>query len=317
VAFTRTHPRWSAWWPFALLCILGATRWMLTGAFPSSATTLLSASAGCAAAAALVFLLTSRISHLVSGSASQAGAPQPALSLSKGPASGTWLRTQSLQPRTLLAGALILSGPLLSLLLTGHGINPNGLTLALALVPIVAAVAQTVLGDTAPGSFAARTWPALAAITGLLLLIPQPSFANPVTDATLLLAPLATGIGAALFSTSSNHRQAPALPSTLSAAALLFAVAWLVHFLLHHITAYLSPLAALLDAFTAILTLFALGRIGLGRWSTQFALVPLAIILQGFALLRPALDTYNTAGIALLLLGTVFLLLPQPTEKAF
>jgi drug/metabolite transporter (DMT)-like permease len=268
---------------------------MLTGVFPSSATTLLSASTGCAAAA-LVLLLASRISHLVSGNASS---------------------TFHVEPRTLLAGTLILSGPLLSLLLSGHGINPNGLTLALALVPIVAVIAQTAIGDTAPGSFAARTWPALAAITGLLLMIPQPSFANPVTDATLLLAPIVTGIGAALFSTSRNHPQAAALPSALSAASLLFALAWLVHFLLHHITAYLSPLAALLDAFTAILTLFALGRIGLNRWSAQFALIPLAIILQGFVLLRPTLDTYNIAGITLLLLGTVFLLLPQPTEKAF
>jgi drug/metabolite transporter (DMT)-like permease len=206
---------------------------------------------------------------------------------------------------------------LFSLLLTGHGMDPNGLTLALALAPIVAALAQSVLGDAAAGSFAARTWPTLAAVTGLLLLIPQPSFSNPVTDAVLLLAPLATGIGAALFVTSRSSENQSALTVALSAAALLFAAAWIVHFVLHQTTARFSPLAALLDAVIALLTLLALSRIGLTRWSAQFALVPLAVILQGFILLRPALDAYSIAGTGLLLLGCVFLLLPQPIEKPF
>ncbi len=205
----------------------------------------------------------------------------------------------------------------MALLLTGHGIDPNSLTLALALVPIVTVSAQNALGDTAPGSFAARTWPALAAVTGLLLIVPQPDFANPITDLTLILAPLATGIGAALFRTSTaDQGPLPTLTSALSAAALLFGIAWVIQFLLHHTTTHLSLLGTLLDAATAILTLLALGRIGLSRWSAQFALVPLAVILQGFVLLRPALDAYNTAGIALLLLGSIFLLLPQPEEKA-
>ena len=184
-----------------------------------------------------------------------------------------------------------------------------------ALVPIVAAIAQIALGSAPPGSFAARTWPALAALTGLLLLIPQPSLANPVADATLLLAPLATGIGAALFSTSPPPKNNPALPSALSAAALVFASAWTVQFLLHHASAHLSPLAALLDAATALLTLLSLSRIGLMRWSVQFVLVPLMVILQGFVLLRPPIDAYNSSGLALLLLGCIFLLLPQPAEK--
>jgi drug/metabolite transporter (DMT)-like permease len=304
VAKPGTHSRWSAWWPFALLCLLAATRWVLNATLPTSGTTLLSASTGCAAAA-LVLLLASRISRLVSH---RAGAPCPV--------SGTWVRSIHAEPRTILAGALLLAGPFFSLLLTGHGINPNSLTLALALAPIVAAVAQMALSNSPPGSFAARTWPALAAITGLLLLIPQPNFSNPVTDATLLLAPLATGIGAALFSTPSSPQKLSALPSTLSATALLFAAAWLIQFLLHHTAAHLSPLATLLDAVTAFLALFALSRIGLPRWSAQFALVPLMVILQGFVLLRPPIDAYNSTGLALLFLGCIFLLLPQPTEKA-
>ena len=284
----QPHPRWSAWWPFALLCLLAATRWALNATLPTSGTTLLSASTGCAAAALVAFIF------------------QRAIRGSDG---------HPINPRTLLGGALLLAGPFFSLLLTGHGISPNSLTLALALVPIVAAIAEIALGNTPPGSFAARTWPALAAITGLLLLIPQPNLSNPVTDAALLLAPLATGIGAAIFAHSNARRNPSALGSTLSAAALLFAAAWLIQFLLHHTTAHLSPLAALLDAVTALLTLFALSRIGLPRWSAQFALVPLMVILQGFVLLRPPIDAYNSAGLALLTLGCVFLLLPQPSEK--
>jgi len=223
--------------------------------------------------------------------------------------------TQNFFSRAAIGGVLLLAGPLLSLLLTGHGTDPNDLTLALALVPIVAAVAQSALGNAATGSLAARTWPALAAITGLLLLVPQPSFANPIRDTVFLLAPLATGIGAALFISSSRNQ--PALVSALSAATLLFASAWLVQFLLHHTTAHFYPLAATLDAATALLTLLALSRIGLMRWSAQFAIVPLAVILQGFVLLRPPIDPYNSTGIALLLLGSIFLLLPQPIEKAY
>jgi len=275
---------------------------MLTDAFPTSTTTLLSASTGCAAAALLSLLLVNRTFHQP-----QRGGPNPA--------SGTWVSRISAEPRILLAGALLLAGPFASLLLTGHGTNPNNLTLALALVPIVAAIAQSAFDDAAPGSFAARTWPALATIAGMLLIIPQPSLADPITDATLLLAPLVTGIGAALLSTSSSPLNQPALTSALSAAALLFALAWLVQFCLHLTTGHLSPLAALLDAATAILTLLSLRRIGLARWSSQFALVPLFVILQGFVFLRPPLDAHNITGMALLLLGCTFLLLPQPSEK--
>jgi drug/metabolite transporter (DMT)-like permease len=267
---------------------------MLTEAYPTSATSLLSASAGCAAAA-LLLLLVARISY------------REACIL--------YLASHR-QPRILLGGALLLCGPFLALLLTGQGINSNSLTLALALVPVVAGVTQTALGDAAPGSFATSTWPALAAITGLLLLIPQPSFANPVTDATLLLAPLTTGIGAALFTTSRSSRNRPTFASALLAAALLFAAAWSIQFLLHRTTAHFTPLAALLDAATALLTLLSLSRIGLTVWSAQFTLVPLIIILQGFVLLRPRINVYNSAGLSLLLLGCIFLLLPQPSEKA-
>jgi drug/metabolite transporter (DMT)-like permease len=271
---------------------------MLTEAFPASTTTLLSASAGCAAAALLFQLITRNWQLKTESTIRLHHHPHTSLG------------------RSALAGILLLTGPLLSLLLTGHGIDPNALTLALALVPIVAAVTQNALGNATPDSFAARTWPALAALTGLLLLVPQPSFANPIADATLLLAPLATGIGAALFSTSASPKNQLAFPTTLSATALLFSAAWLVQYLLHHTSAHLSPLAALLDAATALLTLLALSRIGLASWSAQFVLVPLAVILQGFVLLRPPIDPYNSAGIALLLLGCIFLLLPQPTEKA-
>jgi hypothetical protein len=302
VAITSTHSRWSTWWPFALLCLFAALRGLLTDAFPTSATTLLSVSTGCAAAALITLLLSVRILPQLNNM----GAPCPA--------SGTWAGRISMEPRVLLAGALLLSGPLAPLILTGHGIDPTALTLALAIVPIVAAVAQNALDDAPTSSFAARTWPALAAIAGLLLIIPQPSFANPITDAVLIAAPLATGIGAALFVTSPQNQST--FTSALSAAALLFALAWLVQFLLHHSTAHFSPLAALLDAIAAFLALLALNRIGLARWSAQFALVPLAVVLQGFILLYPALNIYYSAGTSLLLLGSIFLLLPQPAEKA-
>jgi len=155
------------------------------------------------------------------------------------------------------------------------------------------------------------------AVTGLLLLIPQPSFNDPVRDAVLLLSPLATGIGAALFSTVlPDRKHSLALASALSCAALLFGAAWFVHFFLHHATTHLSSLAALLDGVTATLLLFSLMRIGLTRWASQFALVPLAVILEGLVLLRPSMNLYNSSGTALLLLASIFLLLPQPAEKA-
>ena len=55
-AGSRDQPG-SLWWPFALLCLLRGSRWILSDSLPGSATTLASASLGCGSAAALYILI--------------------------------------------------------------------------------------------------------------------------------------------------------------------------------------------------------------------------------------------------------------------
>jgi drug/metabolite transporter (DMT)-like permease len=231
--------------------------------------------------------------------------------------------------RLALAGAMLLCGPMIGLLLGGRAVNANSVTLALTLVPLAAAVAQSAMGDAAPGSFAGRAWPALAALGGLLLLLPQPTLTDPLSDLALALAPLLTGVGAAMLlhdfaeevaaqTVAASSHIASSLTATrefapaLAGAALVFGLPLLIHAALRRgeMPAFAWS-AVVLDALVAALALMALARLGAARWSARFVVVPLAIVLEGLTLLRPRIDVRTCAAVALMLVAAVFLLLPQ------
>ena len=137
------RPAWQLWWPFALLCLLRGSRWMLSESLPGSATTLASASLGCGSAAAL-YLLILRPSSVMREQ-----------------------RSDIL--RSAIGGALLITGPLTALLYP-RAIAATSLTMALALTPVVIAVGEAATRHSSE-TLAGRLWPGLAAIAGLLLLL--------------------------------------------------------------------------------------------------------------------------------------------------
>ncbi len=98
--------------------------------------------------------------------------------------------------RWFFAGAMLFGGPAIGLLLPGRDLDSSALTIALALTPIIIAIASGALGTESSEGIAGRIWPSLAAVAGLLLVLVQPSLGDLRTDFLLLLAPLLTGLGA-------------------------------------------------------------------------------------------------------------------------
>jgi hypothetical protein len=252
--------------------------------------------------------------------------------------------------RALLAGALLLAGPAIPLVVGGRDLDGDSLTIALALTPVVVAIAAAALGSQGEGGAAAssagvpgKVWPGLAAAAGLLLVLVQPEVADFRSDVALLLAPLMTGIGAALFCAGGADRPEPAreayaqpggdLPpagawerpqsgrwSLRPATAALFggavllglgsgAVWWITG---SRPVAALSAVAC--DGLTALLTVVALARLGSTRWSAQFSLLPLLVLLEGLALVRPAITGRAVAGLGLLAVASASLLLPPEDD---
>jgi threonine/homoserine efflux transporter RhtA len=64
----------------------------------------------------------------------------------------------------------------------------------------------------------------------------------------------------------------------------------------------------------ALLSLLVLVRLGAVRWSAQFVLLPLLILLQGIVILRPAITVRWVAGMLLIVTASLYLLLPQFEE---
>jgi len=282
VEYEKTaRARWWRWWPLLLVFVLSSFRWVLEAAVPSANTTVASEAAGCAFAA----LVAVAEAWFRRGERPQAG--------------------KLLQCG--IAGALIVGGPLVVLLARG-GVDLGSLTMALALVPVVVTVAASAFGRVETSSLAGRLWPGIAAVTGLLLLLPVPPLSDTRSDILLLLAPIMTGVGAAWLRAREGDIAWRAAAG-LAGAAVMFAAAATIQ------RSGGIPLAAVgVDALMAGLAVLALLRVGSTRWSGQFALVPLAVALMGLPSLRVLRDPRLCSGLVLLLLATTFLLLPPKPE---
>jgi drug/metabolite transporter (DMT)-like permease len=260
--------RWQRWWPFVALVVAAACRWLLVAARPEAESSAGSRALGCAWAAMLVLVL--------------GRAPLGAVK--------DW--------RGLIAGAMMLGGPAVGLL--AAGMDAGSLTIALALTPVVVAVAAAALGDGSDG-MAGRLWPGLAAVAGLLLVLTQPNVSHLRSNVLLVLSPVLTGVGAALFCASRGRRIASALVG--AATVLLLGWGWL--------RGTVSVVAVACDGLLALLGVLAVSRLGATRWSAQFALVPLLIVLEGLVLVRPGLQVRWVVGLVLIGVGSAYLLLPQ------
>ncbi|HEV2576594.1 MAG TPA: hypothetical protein VGU25_05235 [Acidobacteriaceae bacterium] len=276
---------WRLWWPFALLCLVRGSRWISSESLPGSATTLGSAAVGCSSAAALYFLI------LRPPSREQAGQ----------------------LTRSALGGGLLIAGPLIALLYP-HSISAASVTMALALTPVVIAVAEGAARHTS--TLAGRLWPGLAAIAGLLLLLAQPSLANPGEDLVLALTPVLTGCGAVLFCSA---RPSPwRVPAALLGASTALGIGAGINVVMQSGTwPEMAGLAAGLDAFEALLALVALSRLSATRWSAQFAIVPLLVLLEAMAMTPSSIQARMIVGLLLLALAAIALLMPPSEEPSF
>jgi hypothetical protein len=222
-----------------------------------------------------------------------------------------WNESSKQIARSAIGGALLISGPLIGLLHPGL-VSSTSLTLALALTPVVITVAESA-AHNAVESLAGRLWPGLAAIAGLLLLLEQPSLANPARDFLLVLSPVLSGCGAVLF--ASSRPAAWRLPAALLGGAAVLALGAVVN----HVTHLggwpdMPGLAAGLDAVEAILSLVALSRLSAARWSAQFAIVPLLVVLEGIGLARSSVPLRMIVGLVLLAAASAALLMPPSDD---
>lgn len=281
----KKRTRWQRWWPFGLLCLVAAFRWVISESLPAAAPTALSLALGCFSASLLILTI-----------ALARGLPVP---------------TPRVCAESAIAGALMVCGPFAALLFHAHTVEATGLTMALMLVPVVVAVARPAFRHTEGGELAGRLWPGIVGVTGMLLMLPQPSLANAVNDAVMAVSLLATGIGAAWFRTR-NGTPIWRMLAALGGAALVFTVG------IHTIPASAvkgMALAAALDGGLMLLSVGALLRIGATRWSAQFVIVPLIIFLESLVLAHLwHLDARVLVGLGLMIFATVFLLLPPRAD---
>jgi drug/metabolite transporter (DMT)-like permease len=272
---------------------VGASRWAVSAARPDAESTLSSETIGCAWATLLagVVLLPRR---------SRTGTRGKALPAAK--------------LRWFLAGAMIFGGPAVALFVPGRDLDPTALTIALALTPVMVALASSALGMDSSVGIAGRIWPSLTAVAAFLLVLVQPNLADPWTDLLLLLAPVLAGVGAALFCSGDTSTRARA-PTTLLGASTLFAIALVASHVAGARPAW-SLLAIACDGVVALLGITTLSYLGATRWSAQFTWIPLLIILEGIALVRPRLTAHWFTGLILLIIAGVYLLLPQTEEPS-
>jgi drug/metabolite transporter (DMT)-like permease len=208
---------------------------------------------------------------------------------------------------------MFLAGPAITLFLRGRNLDASALTIALALTPVIIAIAASALGTESSEGIAGRIWPGLAAVAGLLLVLVQPTLGDLRTDLALALAPTLTGIGAVLF--CMDQRRAPSrIPTTLLGASTLFAIALAGSYFVAHTRPSVSLPAVACDGILALLSILTLNQLGATRWSSQFTWIPLLVILEGIVLVRPQLTAHWFIGLILLIVAGVYLLVPQVDE---
>jgi hypothetical protein len=276
--------RWHQWWPFALLCLTASGKWLITDNWPQAGSTLASETVACVLAAGLSFGLRC---------AEKSRPPVETLLFS-----------------AVLGGAMVLAGPNIGILLQVPSLNPANLVLALVLTPVVTIVAEGAFGSS--GFSATRLWPGLAALAGLLLVLPEPSFSNPLHDAVLLLAPLLTGVGCALFrSSATSMNVAWSATAAFASAGFVFGTATIVQSIRQRAFPALAPAAVAIDFVLTLLSLLALQRLTASQYNARYILVPLLILLQGLFLLHSTATVRSIACAVLLAGSAVSLLLPK------
>ena len=284
----RERRIWSRTWPFALLCVLNASRWLIEGAFSTTGSSAWSEAVGCLFVAACLLVWT-RLGRQRRNQAPRGGS----------------------SPYPVMTAAIVIAGVPIGTAIAGRSLNSNNITLALALCPVVIAVVVSASGQGDGADLTGLLWPGLAGVAGLLLLVPEPSFGAWRPWIGMIAVPLL--VGGAAGASSSAKRASPdqslgdlrALAAGLGCAAALLSLLAFFHGWAGSAAGISLPAAAL-DGATALLTLVALVRIGPVRWSAQFLLVPLLGLGEGVVVLRPLLDWRSYLAFGLLAMSAAY-----------
>ncbi len=280
-------------WPLLSLCMLMASRWLLEGALPGTASTLVSEGAGCV---------------VIGGSLALYAGLRRKLPF-RGSVGGRGFLVR------VSAVVSILLAPALAAQVSGRHISSNNATLALALTPAVVAVADSVLGEVGQGDLSGLLWPGLAGITGLLLLLPQPAFAGWRPWLGLFVMPLLVGVGAVVL--LPDHAAVKGSSDVRSEFWFLVFGCLLGGTVLCFWGKQQGELwreaqrACALDVVSLTLMFLALYRLRAVRWSAQFILIPLLGLMEGMLFLRPILDLRSWIGMGLIALGAIRQVLPR------
>ena len=275
---------WHQAWPFAILCLLASTVWLLVNRYPEITFTPASDALGCTIAAIVTLAATLRTAR-------------PSL------------------PETLrcgFAGALVLVGSSAGIFLHAPSVDGGSLAIALSLTPVVIVVTNSALGNEEFSSN--RLWPGLAAAVALLLVLPAPSVSDLHNDAALVLAPILTGVGCVLFRRSTVTAAWKAV-SGFAGAALIFGLGAFVDSFPQRTLPQISPAALAIDTLLFALAIVALSRLTATQYAARYAVVPLIILLQGPLLLHLMFTWRTVACMALLLAAAIALLRSGTSEK--
>ncbi|MDE1155176.1 MAG: hypothetical protein PW735_05520 [Acidobacteriaceae bacterium] len=272
------------WWPFGLLCGVLLLRWFAADAVPAVGPSLWSLAVGSFTAWLIATLLALR---------------------AEGRAPGKHEALQS-----VLAGVCLCTGPLLQGLSASVLAEPASITISMALIPVVVAVARPAFHRGEGAELAGRLWPGIAAIAGLLLLLPEPGLEDWHRNLAWLMMPVGTGVGAVWLRTAGGAAIWKA-SFALGACWVLFSCAAVLR---HTSYGHVTLLASIFEAIIFGLSVLALLRVGATRWASQYVLVPLLVVLESLMTARPALDVRAIAGVLLLAVASLFLLLPPRVE---
>ncbi len=272
---------WRRWWPFALVCLLASSVWLVTDSYPQVQSTLASeAIAG--ALAAIVSVGSAVVLKRRGGGVS--GLVRPAV-----------------------AGAMVLGGPAAAGLLGAGGVDSTGVAIALSLTPVVVAVAESVLGEDALD--AGELWPGLVAVTALLLVLAPPLLTDVRSDVALVLGPLLTGVGCVMFRRSgAGVAAAWKVSAGLVGAAVVYGAVVMGEGVVRRQLPEVSLAAVGIDAVLFGLGILALSRVTASQYAARYALVPLLILLQGVLLLHSEVTVRIAACGVLLAIASVVLL---------
>ena len=216
--------------------------------------------------------------------------------------------------RLLVAGAMLFGGASCALIFRPSDLNAAGFSIAMSLTPMVISVASSVRNETAYEGITGRIWPSLAAVVGLLLLFAQPALADVRSDLTYLFAPILTGTGAVLFGVG-PHRAEVRVALSLAGGCLFFAVSLAVAMFFGNPFQAISIVTVASDGLLILLSVVSLIQVGPSKWSAQFILVPLLIVLEGIILVHPRLTAQVIVGLILLAASSVSLLLSKVDEQ--